>query len=278
MTIRSRSAFAAFSPLFIVLGLLAEASFALAQSPELPAEMAAPDLLRPMAEEKAGKLDDGATPPTPTARPGEPEGGKAGEKPADAGKEKTEPKTAAKPSDEEIACRKRLSDLGVEFTPHPPLADASGCSAPFPLTVTALSEKVEIRPEAVMNCRMAEATARFMRDVASPEAENIFGAPIVALNHASAYVCRSRNGQTKLSEHAFANALDWASVELANGEVITIARQPLSEQKNSKFQSRIRRAACGPFKTVLGPGSDADHADHFHFDLAQRRNGGTYCR
>jgi hypothetical protein len=40
----------------------------------------------------------------------------------------------------------------------------------------------------------------------------------------------------------------------------------------------VRKAACGPFKTVLGPGSDADHALHFHFDLAPRRHGGTFCQ
>ena len=31
-------------------------------------------------------------------------------------------------------------------------------------------------------------------------------------------------------------------------------------------------------ETVLGPGSDADHALHFHFDLEPRRNGGTFCQ
>ncbi|TIQ63130.1 MAG: extensin family protein, partial [Mesorhizobium sp.] len=36
--------------------------------------------------------------------------------------------------------------------------------------------------------------------------------------------------------------------------------------------------ACGPFKTVLGPGSDADHSLHLHLDLAPRRNGGTFCQ
>ena len=29
----------------------------------------------------------------------------------------------------------------------------------------------------------------------------------------------------------------------------------------------LRTTACGYFTTVLGPGSDAAHAEHFHFDL-----------
>ncbi|RVC58123.1 extensin family protein, partial [Mesorhizobium sp. M00.F.Ca.ET.038.03.1.1] len=35
---------------------------------------------------------------------------------------------------------------------------------------------------------------------------------------------------------------------------------------------------CGQFKTGLGPGSDAEHALHFHFDLEPRRNGSTFCQ
>jgi hypothetical protein len=49
-------------------------------------------------------------------------------------------------------------------------------------------------------------------------------------------------------------------------------------EAEAKFLDALRKAACGPFKTVLGPGSDADHALHFHFDLAPRRHGGTFCQ
>jgi hypothetical protein len=38
----------------------------------------------------------------------------------------------------------------------------------------------------------------------------------------------------------------------------------------------MRKAACGPFNTVLGPGSDPFHGDHFHLDTARGR--GPYCR
>jgi len=36
------------------------------------------------------------------------------------------------------------------------------------------------------------------------------------------------------------------------------------------FRQRLRDAACHRFNTVLGPGSDAYHADHIHVDLAER--------
>ncbi|MBP0617961.1 extensin family protein [Jiella sp. KSK16Y-1] len=50
------------------------------------------------------------------------------------------------------------------------------------------------------------------------------------------------------------------------------------DAREKRFLDRVRASACGPFKTVLGPGTDADHATHFHFDMAARRNGGTYCK
>ena len=45
------------------------------------------------------------------------------------------------------------------------------------------------------------------------------------------------------------------------------------------FLRDVRKAGCGPFTTVLGPGSDSYHSDHFHFDLAQRGKSGRslYC-
>jgi hypothetical protein len=121
---------------------------------------------------------------------------------------------------------------------------------------------------------MTEAAARFARDVISPAAKEIFGETLKSVAHASAYVCRPRNGTRKLSEHAFGNALDIASFTLSGGTTVVVEPDP--PEKNGRFLDRVRAAACGPFKTVLGPGA-ADHSEHLHFDLAPRRNGGTVC-
>lgn len=147
---------------------------------------------------------------------------------------------------------------------------------PHPIEMSRLTEKIDIAPGIVLNCATAEAAVRFIRDVASPAAKAEFGAEIKSVAQASGFVCRPRNGTTKLSEHAFGNALDIASFTLTNGTVVAV--EPAPPPKNEKFLRAVRNAACGPFKTVLGPGSNADHALHFHFDLAPRRNGGTYCK
>ncbi|HWK67158.1 MAG TPA: extensin family protein [Rhizobiaceae bacterium] len=177
---------------------------------------------------------------------------------------------------DELACRARLRTLGVDFSDRAPIDEAPGCVVGHPLAVASLGQGIDIAPQAVLNCATAEATARFLAEIVVPASKSVFGEDLVAISHGSAFVCRPRNGTTKLSEHAFANAIDIGGFKLASGRIISVAAA--TDPKEADFLSRVRMAACGPFKTVLGPGTDPDHAQHFHFDLAKRRNGGTYCR
>lgn len=171
---------------------------------------------------------------------------------------------------EEVACRSLLQTLGVKFENRNAESDPAGCSIPYPLTVTSLGSNIRLEQAAEMNCTMAEVAARFMQETVSPAATDKFGQSLKSLN-ASAYSCRSRNGTNKLSEHAFGNALDIASFTLSGGTTVAIEMQPAD--KAAAFLGTVRKAACGPLKTVLGPG-DPDHSEHFHFDLAPRRHGG----
>ncbi|MCO5065166.1 MAG: extensin family protein [Rhizobiaceae bacterium] len=185
------------------------------------------------------------------------------------------PVESAVPPDE-TACRTELTALGARFKELPPVQEAEGCAMPHPLAVTQMTAEIAIAPEITVNCATALALAKFARDVMSPAAQKAFGSPIRSIAQASGYVCRPRNGTQKLSEHAFGNAVDIASFTLADKK--TVAIEPAPPKEHETFLRDVRTAACGPFKTVLGPGSDADHSLHFHFDLAQRRNGGTFCQ
>ena len=40
----------------------------------------------------------------------------------------------------------------------------------------------------------------------------------------------------------------------------------------------MKQTACLRFATVLGPGADADHAQHVHVDLEARRHGTHICQ
>ena len=205
------------------------------------------------------------------------------EKPADADDKKMlpDPRSAdlpdAKMPAEEVACRERLTALGVEFEEHKAESNPDiGCSIPYPLVLKSLGKSIAIGPATEINCPMAEAAARFAANVIQPAAKAEFGADLKSINQASAFVCRPRHGTRKLSEHAFGNALDIASFTLSDGRKIEVG--PTPPEKDGKFLNAVRKAACGPFKTVLGPGADPDHALHFHLDLEPRRHGGTFCQ
>jgi hypothetical protein len=66
-----------------------------------------------------------------------------------------------------------------------------------------------------------------------------------------------------------------AALILENGAVISVLKD-WGRGRQGKILKAIRRAACGPFTTVLGPGSDRFHRDHLHLDTARGR--GPYCK
>lgn len=247
--------------------------------PAKPLEMAPAKPSENAGENITAALNPPADAPVPTARPQQgttvlgavPQPGFAPDSRSD-----DIPDLSGKLPGAEIACRARLTQMGVEFEPLPPVSDPSGCSIPYPLSIGSLGAGVALQPEAEMNCAMAESAARFANEVVSPLADVRYGAKLKSATNASAYVCRPRNGTRKLSEHAFGNALDIARFTLTDGTGIDVTGD--GNVKDGEFLAAVRQAACGPFKTVLGPGSDADHATHFHLDLAPRRNGGTFCQ
>ncbi|HEV2505597.1 MAG TPA: extensin family protein [Mesorhizobium sp.] len=241
--------------------------------PETPAPSDVP-LPQTRPDEAAGKDSDGRKPfQGPELPPG-------WQKPATA-KPLPDPRSNIAPAErmpaEETACRERLKALGAEFEEAKAKRDdVLGCSLPYPLMLKKLERSVEIAPDVEIDCAMAETMSRFVKDVVAPAAKAELGQELKSISQASGYVCRPRNGSTKLSEHAFGNALDIAGLTFADGTTIEVGKT--SSPPQARLIDQIRKAACGPFKTVLGPGSDADHALHLHLDLAPRRNGGTFCQ
>lgn len=177
----------------------------------------------------------------------------------------------------EGACRTRLTALDVEYRDGEAEHDSEvGCSIPYPVIISTLGPSIALDPPAELNCAMAEAAARFTAKTIEPTAKSELGSDVKSIAQASAFVCRPRHNGEKLSEHAFGNALDIASFTLSDGTTVEIGPAPTG--KPARFLTKVRAAACGPFKTVLGPGSDPDHELHFHLDLEPRRNGGTFCQ
>lgn len=178
----------------------------------------------------------------------------------------------------EAACRIRLKKLPVEWELQEPLRE-NRCGIGRGIRVTKIAG-VELLPAAMLNCRTTEALALWVRDDVMPAAEeNLEDAP-TSLLVAGSYVCRSRNGRAgaRLSEHAFGNAVDVAGFVFGDDTMNIEAQDPKQSPARLDFQKEIRKAACERFTTVLGPGTDASHKTHFHFDLRTRSSGYRLCQ
>jgi hypothetical protein len=179
---------------------------------------------------------------------------------------------------EESACQERLVKLGVRFEPMPAIANGQ-CGAPHPLRVSHLADGLEVAPPATLVCPVAEALARWSKEVVATEAGRHLEAQPARIAIGTSYECRNQNRQTngKLSEHAFANAVDISGFEFKGRKALQIGDHP-AETPEALFQMAVRTQACAYFTTVLGPGSDAAHATHLHFDLRGRGRGFRLCQ
>jgi len=163
------------------------------------------------------------------------------------------------------------------------LGGPGSCGAVRPFTVSAAdSGRVRLRPAAMLQCGMIPAVDAWISDAVTPAAMRHLGSPVVGLKIAASYSCRRRNSNpfAKMSEHAYANAIDIAAFDLADGRRITVRRGWRGGRGESRFLREIHSKACSYFTTVLGPSADKYHQDHFHFDLARHNPRKVYhhCR
>ena len=175
-------------------------------------------------------------------------------------------------------CLAALDRLGVVYEALPPLSDGA-CGTPHPLRVTRLADGVALSPPSTMTCGTAEALARWVLEVVGPEAEHALGKPASAVLIGTSYECRSQNRRVgaKLSEHAFAAAVDVMGFALGPQKTVAIGPVP-PETPEGRFHAAVRTGACRYFNTVLGPGSDPEHATHLHLDLRGRKAGYRICQ
>ena len=146
-------------------------------------------------------------------------------------------------------------------------------------SATPRASPVAIEPKATLACPLITAVDRWLVDDVQPAAVAWFGEPVVEIRQLSSYACRSMNSQpgARTSEHAYGNALDIAAYRFASGREVTVKDGWRGRPEERGFLRQIHAAACERFSTVLGPGADAFHYDHFHLDLA-RRSSKSVCK
>lgn len=184
-------------------------------------------------------------------------------------------------------CQSLLAPIAVVSTALAPLGSGSGCGAPAPISVTAIAG-VRVDPPATLTCEMAAALHGWITTTVQPAAKRRLNTRVTEIHAAASYVCRLRNNASsgKLSEHGRANALDMSGFSFALSEAVAVKDDSwgtsllatLGLSKRGSFLEDIREGACGYFTTVLGPGSDAYHGNHFHVDALVRKGGYRICK
>ncbi|PWW04523.1 hypothetical protein DFR52_1011222 [Hoeflea marina] len=179
----------------------------------------------------------------------------------------------------EKACRQRLKRLGVRFRDIPAINPGRSCNIDYPIELTALSGGIEIKPAAKLNCQITEAFAQWVKNELAPSVRVRYVAGISSINQLSSYSCRTMNSVkgAAMSEHSHGNAIDVGKITLNSGTSISVRKPGFFAFREKNLLNTVRADSCKYFSTVLGPGSDVHHKDHFHFDLRQRKSGYRHC-
>lgn len=187
-------------------------------------------------------------------------------------------RAAAAPSEDGPVRRGICGVLGLEGQELARIRGArEGCGVDRPVRVLSV-HGVPLSQGARMDCDMARALAEWVDDAMLP-AVGRRGGGVAQITVIGEYSCRTRNNRrgARISEHGRGRAIDIAGYRLADGETVRI----IEDYRRGRHRRDLRemyRAACGIFTTTLSPDADRYHQDHFHFDLARHRGGGTYCR
>lgn len=123
-------------------------------------------------------------------------------------------------------------------------------------------------------CDFAATLATWLGRAAAPMLEAGLRGELTEVSTGSGHECRTRNRQSgaQPSAHARGRALDLSGFAFADGKVIAVpamaaaGASPDGTAEPAATLQAVRLSACGWFTTVLGPGSDAFHADHLHLD------------
>ena len=177
--------------------------------------------------------------------------------------------------DDTPACLRFLEDSHLNFSPLEDRTTGAGCG--FQDAVRIESGALDYSGAFSLSCPMAASLAVFQRHELQDAARSMLGSTVTRIDHYGSYACRNLYGRDsgRRSEHATANAFDFAGVRLADGRRISVAADWNADTEEARFLHEIHDRACRYFSTVLGPGYNAAHADHFHLD---RRGGFSVCR
>lgn len=181
------------------------------------------------------------------------------------------------------ACIVGLGAMGMkaERVSAPPNENGA-CGITTPIRIEQVTDQygrgspVLFTNKPLIDCQLAEPLAHWLGEVVAPVIAANFSSPLKAIRTGPGYECRNRNHEAegKLSAHAIGIALDISGFELSDGRILSFGAG--SDVVTEAVLRTIRTAGCGWFTTILGPGSDASHANHLHVDIQKHGSSGHY--
>ena len=176
-------------------------------------------------------------------------------------------------SDRPAQCRRILGEAGAAHVAAPPRRAGPDCGYDDGMRLVAAEGEPALAPAGVVtSCPVAAAMTILERKVIQPAARRHFGSPVTVIEHAGGYSCRRIYGRAegRYSEHATADAFDILGFRLADGQRVSVLRDWSSPGAKADFLRDVRDGACRLFATTLSPDYNRAHADHLHFDQAER--------
>lgn len=194
------------------------------------------------------------------------------------------PTPATASAEDGPACLAALAATGLvaEAAPQPSPGNAA-CQVDTPVRLLSLADpaqpgrSVAFPAGPVVACRYARALVPWLSEIVLPVLGSAHRAPLKAIQTGSASECRSRDrivGE-KLSAHGTGIALDIAGFTFTDGRSLPVGPSDALSADIAALGA-VRRAACGWFTTILGPGSDVYHADHLHLDIQLHGSSDRY--
>jgi hypothetical protein len=181
------------------------------------------------------------------------------------------------------ACLDALRQLKIDATAETQAKTANpSCRIDNPVRLRALlvpsraNARIAFADQPIVACRFARSYGEWMGEVVAPMVAGRLSSDIATIHTGPGFECRNVNRRAtgKLSAHAVGLAIDMDRIVLENGQTMIVGAG--ANAAHAAAFIAIRRSACGWFTTVLGPGSDPQHAGHIHVDLQQHGKSGRY--
>ena len=169
-------------------------------------------------------------------------------------------------------CVGKLDRVVARYALLPDQTFSGGCSALGAVQLRDIG--VPVTGITAMTCPLAFAFTQWVQSDLQVPAMGEFGSAVVKVETMGTYSCRPIAGTGRLSEHGSANAVDVAAFVLADGRRVSVLNGWSGDEREARFLKSVRASACRRFNTVLSPDYNADHRDHFHFDMGR----GPFCR